>query len=319
MRKINLLKVGVSEGMDAEFRRVTILTNVVYVLIFFLLLPYLVYFLPNYLNLERWTLRAAVPWIAWFSAVIGYVLNAWGRYLLSRLFFVLIWIWGVTILPIVTGGNHVVALFMHPFYCMVSSVIVQLLFSQKRERALYFFFLTLVWALIIFSYEFIMYYNPDLNVEAFFPQGFFRWRLVIVMIAAFFNGSIIYLMRLNHDFYSALKKRNDTILEQYRKLEHQRKDLELLKEQLEEKVHARTQLLLQQNNQLREYTFFNSHILRAPVSRIRGLLNLLSVESSRENELLIRQRLAESMAELDQAIKSINDKLQQVELLEDPA
>jgi signal transduction histidine kinase len=77
-------------------------------------------------------------------------------------------------------------------------------------------------------------------------------------------------------------------------------------------------LLLEQNNKLREYTFFNSHILRAPVSRIRGLLYLLSVETSPDEEKRIRSLLAEGMTELDQAIKSINDKLQQAELLEDP-
>ena len=86
---------------------------------------------------------------------------------------------------------------------------------------------------------------------------------------------------------------------------------------LEEKVTTRTQLLLEQNNQLREYTYFNAHILRAPVSRIRGLLYLLSVETPPDEEKRIRSLLAESMTELDQAIKAINDKLQQAELLED--
>lgn len=317
MKKFKLFKVGVSEEMGSEFRRVTTLTNIVYVLIFFLLLPYLIYFLPDYLRLERHTFRSSVPWLAWFSAITGFVLNALHRHLVSKIFFITTWIVFVTVVPVVTGGNHVVVLFMHPFYCIATSVMVHFVFSQKHERYLYYFFVTIVWALIIFSYEFILYYNPDLNMALYFPDGFFRWRMIILILAAFFNGAIIYLIQLNYDFYSALKKRNETISEQYKTLESQRKDLEELKHMLEEKVSSRTQLLLEQNNQLREYTFFNSHILRAPVSRIRGLLYLLSAETSADEERRIRSLLAESMTELDQAIKAINDKLQQVELLED--
>ncbi|MBX2914020.1 MAG: hypothetical protein KF856_01980 [Cyclobacteriaceae bacterium] len=314
---MNLFKVGVSEQMGSEFKRVTTLTNIVYVLIFFLLLPYLAYFLPDYIKLEHHTFRSSVPWLAWFSAITGFVLNALHRHLISKIFFISTWIVFVTIVPIITGGNHVVVLFMHPFYCIATSVMVHFVFSRKRERYLYYFFVAVVWALIIFSYEFIVYYNPDLNIGLYFPGGFFRWRMIILILAAFFNGAIIYLIQLNYDFYSALKKRNKTIFEQYKTLESQRKDLEELKQMLEEKVSSRTKLLLEQNNQLREYTFFNSHILRAPVSRIRGLLYLLSVETSPDEEIRIRSLLAESMTELDQAIKAINDKLQQVELLDD--
>ena len=83
--------------------------------------------------------------------------------------------------------------------------------------------------------------------------------------------------------------------------------------QLEDKVAKRTQMLEKQNEQLTEYSFFNSHILRAPVSRIRGLLNLLSLKIEVAEEEKVRLLLVESMNELDQAIKSINEKLQEVE------
>jgi len=318
MKNFNLFKIGLSDEMDTEFRRVTILTNAVYVLIFFLLLPYLLYFLPDYFKMDSLSFRASIPWLAWITSIVGFILNALRRHLISKLFFISSWILFVTVLPIMTGKNHVVALFLHPFYCMVTSVIIHLMFSRKREKALYYSLVAITWLLIIFSYEFIMFYNPTIEVEAFFTNGFFRWRMIIVMLAAFFNGSIIYLIQVNHDFYSALQRKNDKISQQNNTLESQRETLEELKLQLEEKVEARTRLLLEQNIKLREYTFFNSHILRAPVSRIRGLLYLLSVESPQEEEKRIRMLLAEGMTELDMAIKAINDKLQEVELLEDP-
>jgi signal transduction histidine kinase len=263
--------------------------------------------------MERLTFRASIPWLAWFSAILGFILNAYRRHLISKIFFISSWILFVTVLPVTTGKNDVIALFLHPFYCMVTSVIIHLIFSQKREKWLHYFFVSIVWVSIIFSYEFIMYFNPTLEVEKFFVGGFFRWRLIILMLAAFFNASILYLIRLNQDFYVALQKQNDTISEQNKTLECQHKNLEELKVQLEEKVAIRTQLLQEQNSKLREYTFFNSHILRAPVSRIRGLLNLLSRDIDDEEKQRIRLLLTDNMNELDTAIKSINDKLQQVE------
>lgn len=85
---------------------------------------------------------------------------------------------------------------------------------------------------------------------------------------------------------------------------------------LEEKVASRTLVLREQNKRLTEYAFFNSHILRAPVSRIRGLLSLLTMKIDWEEEQKVRVLLAASMNELDLAIKSINEKLDEVNTTE---
>jgi signal transduction histidine kinase len=317
MRNFNPFKIGLSEEMDTEYRRVTILTNAVYILMFFLLLPYLVYSFPDLFTNKPFTFREAIPWVAWVSSLFGFVLNALRKHLISKIFFVSSWIAFVTVLPVLTINIRPAAVFLHPFYCMVTTVIVQLVFSLEREKRLYYLFLSVVWLLLIFSFDFITYFNPDLDVAPFLENGSFRWRLVLLMLAAFFNGAIAYLIKLNHDFYAALQKQKDTVAEQNKILNCQRKDLEDLKLFLEDKVASRTQLLLEQNSKLREYTFFNSHILRAPVSRIRGLLYLLSLNTDHEEERKIRLLLDESMGELDYAIKSINDKLQAAELLEE--
>lgn len=318
MRNLNLFKIGITDSMDTEARRVTILTNVVYVILFFLLTGYLCFYLPDYLKLERLTLRAAIPWLAWLSVVAGIILNKLRLYLLSKLVFIVSWIILINILPTLLGNIRAINFFLYPLYCLVTSIIIHLMFSADRERIMYYFFTILIWVLIIFSFEFLYAFNHDVDLQPVFPNGFTQFRIIIIMLAAFFNAAIIYVIRINKQFYNSLQIRNDTISEQYKQLECQRKDLEELKLLLEQKVADRTQLLLEQNSKLREYTFFNSHILRAPVSRIRGLLYLLSIETSPDEEKRIRALLAEGMTELDQAIKSINDKLQQVELLEDP-
>lgn len=318
MKIFNPFKIGVTEEMDTEFRRVTVLTNVVYTILFFLLTGYLLFYLPQYLKLPQITLGSAIPWLAWLSVVAGLLLNRFQLQLLSKLSFIVSWTLLINIIPTVLGGIRPVNFLLHPFYCLTTSIMIHLMFSPERERYIYYFLSLFIWLLIIFSFEFLSYFNPQTDLQTVFPNGFTRYRLLIIMLAIFFNAAIIYVIRINKEFYNTLQRKNDTISKQNEKLEYQRKDLEELKQRLEEKVAARTQLLLEQNNQLREYTFFNSHILRAPVSRIRGLLYLLSVETSDEEEKRIRSLLAESMTELDQAIKAINDKLQEVELLEDP-
>jgi tetratricopeptide (TPR) repeat protein len=52
-------------------------------------------------------------------------------------------------------------------------------------------------------------------------------------------------------------------------------ELQELNKNLEERIAQRTKQLTLQNKQLTEYTFINAHKLRAPVSSILGLINLL--------------------------------------------
>lgn len=316
MKKIQLFKIGVTEEMDTELRRVTILTNVVYVLILSLLTPYLLYYLPSYLQIERMTLRAAIPWLAWSLTLVGLLLNKLRYHLLSKVVFISGWIAFINIIPTVLGGVQPVNFLIYPLYCMVSSVIIHLTFSRTHEPVPYFFYTILVWLLTIFSYDFILFFNPAINTELLFQSGPLRWRIILIMIVVFVNAAIMYVIQVNRDFYSALQKRNETISNQNLQLECQRVDLEKLKQDLEEKVLARTTRLMEQNNRLREYTFFNSHILRAPISRIRGLVNLLTLKIHQEEEQHVKRLLGESMDELDHAVKSINSRLEEADDLD---
>jgi hypothetical protein len=79
---------------------------------------------------------------------------------------------------------------------------------------------------------------------------------------------------------------------------------------LEERVKARTIELEKQNNQLAEYAYINSHLLRAPLSRLLGLVNLLrySDVSGAERELIISY-IQHAGEELDLVVAKINKAL----------
>lgn len=86
-------------------------------------------------------------------------------------------------------------------------------------------------------------------------------------------------------------------------------ELQTINETLEQRVEERTHQLEIQNQQLREYAFINSHVLRAPLARIRGLLYLMTHDPNATNDWeLIRILIAEAN-ELDAITSKISDIL----------
>lgn len=92
-------------------------------------------------------------------------------------------------------------------------------------------------------------------------------------------------------------------------LKAKNKEIEIMNAALDTTVQKRTKALKTQNARLTEYSFINSHLLRAPLIRILGLSQYLVEEATsvRENELFTA--LIESTDELDLIIRKINDVL----------
>jgi hypothetical protein len=86
-------------------------------------------------------------------------------------------------------------------------------------------------------------------------------------------------------------------------------ELSTVNENLEGTVKRRTLELETQNNQLTEYAFINSHVLRAPLARILGLAQLISRESISIEDLSLVNALIQSSNELDSIIRKISDLL----------
>lgn len=87
------------------------------------------------------------------------------------------------------------------------------------------------------------------------------------------------------------------------------KELKTINESLENTVNIRTSELEEQNNQLREYAFINSHLLRAPLARVLDLSFLISKEATSIKDKELISNLLGSTKELDQIVKNISDIL----------
>lgn len=92
------------------------------------------------------------------------------------------------------------------------------------------------------------------------------------------------------------------------RIERQNAEIANINEGLEERVKQRTEELEIQNKRLIEYTFINSHLLRGPLSRILGLINLMEHDQTmKQSEML--KLLRKSGEELDEVVGKISDVL----------
>lgn len=83
-----------------------------------------------------------------------------------------------------------------------------------------------------------------------------------------------------------------------------------INQSLEMRVKQRTEELEKQNNRLAEYAYINSHLLRAPLSRLLGLVNLVGYSEIAGNEReQIIQQIQVAGRELDDVVGKINAAL----------
>ncbi|WP_370087102.1 tetratricopeptide repeat protein [Ekhidna sp.] len=106
----------------------------------------------------------------------------------------------------------------------------------------------------------------------------------------------------------ALKKLNQQIESQAEELRRANHEITVMNTNLETIVNQRTRELKRRNKQLKEYLSSNSHIVRAPLARILGLVDLYDPKDS-ENLDFITKSLHTSATELDNALRQINEKL----------
>ncbi len=96
------------------------------------------------------------------------------------------------------------------------------------------------------------------------------------------------------------------IFEKSQELIKQKKEIQLINESLELRVQERTSNLESKNRQLAEYAFINSHVLRAPVSTMLGLINLISYASLSKEDQKTYEHLKATGKVLDNVVHKIN-------------
>lgn len=310
MKVKNLFQAGIDQLPDQDLRTRVIASNIVFITILAIDIITLMLNARVYVTHGISSFRALIPIILFFIPISCIVLNHYRYYLAARLIFFLSWTIFITAYPVWREAT-VYGYFLHPVFGIVSSTMALLMFSYRREKFAYVFFLTFSMLITVFSFEFVSLFDAD-NVSATVLTYTTKFRLHIYpfFFTVFFNLVLIYMLAMNGKFFDKQQEQHQTIIDQNKQLSETRLVLELTNTELETRVRERTLELMEQNSRLTEYAFFHAHVLRAPVSRIRGLLNLLNLPIDPAEELQVREMLSQTMKELDDTIHVMNDKLQ---------
>jgi hypothetical protein len=310
----NLFYVGVHPSIDQDLRMRVIASNVVFIMISVILMIIVGLNTRNYVTHGITTFRAVTPFVLFSVSFGGIVLNCFRHYLSARLIFFLFWTAFITAFPIWRPVS-VYGYFLHPTFGIVSSTMVLLMFSFRKEKLVYVLFMIFSIVITVFSFDFVKLFDKaEVYKTVLTYTTSFRLHLYPFFFSIFFNLVLIYVFRINGKIFARQQKQTDIIVKQNVQLDETRLKLEQTNNQLETRVRERTLELLEQNGRLKDYAFFHAHILRAPVSRIRGLLNLMNLPISPEEEAMVREMLSQTMKELDDTILVMNEKLQTVNI-----
>ena len=105
----------------------------------------------------------------------------------------------------------------------------------------------------------------------------------------------------------ALERINVQLFGQNEELEANKEEIIALNENLEGIINKRTEELLVKSNELTEMAFVNAHLLRAPLARIMGILNIIELEKQDKSKNREFQEIRKYTKSTDDLIFQIND------------
>lgn len=106
-------------------------------------------------------------------------------------------------------------------------------------------------------------------------------------------------------------EQREQIIKQNEQLTNYASEIKVINESLETRVQERTAALHEQNQKLTEYAFVNAHLLRGPLSRILGLIELIRMTKDMDELLTYIDLLDMSTKELDKVVHKITDILRE--------
>jgi len=117
-------------------------------------------------------------------------------------------------------------------------------------------------------------------------------------------------LRMHQETLSAqnkqLQEAQQTIREQSRKIQSLNDHLKIEVDNRTQELQKTNQQLIEHNNQLEQFAFIAAHNLRAPLTRVLGLANLIQIGKTEEDKTTALEKLISSTHDLDQVVKDLN-------------
>jgi signal transduction histidine kinase len=201
---------------------------------------------------------------------------------------------------------------------------------MSREGPYLIAFMVASFVLTFFYFDIMMMFDRSSDPHVPLTKSVLSLKINYLTLWTFLNIIMMYVLRINRRFYSEIKAQKEIIEKQQVQLRDSNDELAIrnteltranheltslnqqvrtMNHELENRVTARTRELVERNEKLTEYAFMNAHLLRSPVSRIKGLINLFGITKEAEEKERVQSLLNETAEELDHVIHTISDRL----------
>ena len=201
------------------------------------------------------------------------------------------------------------------YWIGIVPILIVSLVRSNAARIWAVVFLSMIILNGIFISNYIGDYELVLSPKSFMAAGIIYWLVSYTTLRLFTYVQEKYKHEMqvkNEDMARMqleIETQNSLLKEQHEEINNINEELKTANDYLEERIQERTRDLKEKNEQLTEYAFINSHILRAPVARIVGLINLVKALKIHKNDKEIIEHLEISGHELDEVVGKINKAL----------
>ena len=186
--------------------------------------------------------------------------------------------------------------------------------AAKVWGVIFLLFMTLNGIYVLVNYP---SYEITIFPKKFLTAGFIFWLITfsIVFIINYIQEKNKEVLAERNYELSILKEEIESINEelnaQNEEITKVNDELTELNENLESRIQVRTADLEKRNAQLTEYAFINAHLLRAPVARVIGLLNLLDKTQQKAKRTEIAEHMKQAAQDLEEVVAKISDTLEE--------
>lgn len=141
--------------------------------------------------------------------------------------------------------------------------------------------------------------NALLRSQTMLQEANLRQRNYLLALLIVLSLSATFIAALYYRYYNNKKIASD-------KINKVNEEIKSINDNLEHLVHERAEQIKIQNQQLKEYAFFNAHKVRGPLARILGLIQLIKIDPSMVESEKLLDKLEDASEELDKTIGDIN-------------
>lgn len=131
-----------------------------------------------------------------------------------------------------------------------------------------------------------------------------------ILSSAFGSSIFLIQLQIRRSLESHQKTLTYEVDKRTRELADANSELKVMNENLDQLVTERTQKVQDQFEQLLRYAHHNSHEVRAPLSRMQGLMTVILQEQNIETKMELIEKLKISSEELDTVIIEMNQILE---------